>query len=366
MTPIGWSPDGRHMAFVREDLGRGVFELVLAEADGANPRVLTTRKHPAFFDSLSLISQPSVRPAWSLDGRVIAVPGALRSPDFQEQIVFVDSTSGAEQALPVQGAGAVYGLDWIDAGSLVLDQVVETGGPSQLWRLAYPSGAVTRLTNDLGSYVDVSITAARDSLVTTKTDRRVAIWVSDGSGANAKEVVPATQSSGNGGRRDMGGGSPAVHEHDWRPPIDFEHRPGWWYISGGRHSRVCSDLDLRRQDGCIQIDRSSAPRALEGHRWGSPRAAVERASRLAQRDTRRSLGHLLVGIRRRAVPVDGVDRRRHARSVDERVRLGAHAVAGRQGGGIRNSGRSGPPCVRNLQPARLLAAAIRAPATRWR
>jgi Tol biopolymer transport system component len=32
--------------------------------------------------------------------------------------------------------------------------------------------------------------------VTTKTDRRVAIWVTDASGANAKEVVPATQSSG--------------------------------------------------------------------------------------------------------------------------------------------------------------------------
>ena len=40
------------------------------------------------------------------------------------------------------------------------------------------------------------MTATRDSLVTTKTDRRVAIWVSDGSGANAKEIVPATPSSG--------------------------------------------------------------------------------------------------------------------------------------------------------------------------
>ena len=125
---------------------------------------------------------------------VIAVPGALSLPDNQQQIVFVDSTSGAEQAVPVQGVA--YGLDWLDAGSLVLDQAAELFGPSQLWRLAYPSGAVTRLTNDLGSYVDVSLTAARDSLVTTKTDRRVAIWVSDGSGANVKEVVPATPSSG--------------------------------------------------------------------------------------------------------------------------------------------------------------------------
>jgi serine/threonine protein kinase len=193
-TPIGWSSDGRQMAFVRSDRGRGVTELVLAEADGGNPRVLAMRKIPAGFDSLSLVAAPSVRPAWSLDGRVIAVPGNLRSPDPQAQVVFVDRTSGAEQAVPVQGT--VYGLEWLDAGALVLDQAAEYQGPSQVWRLAYPSGAVTRLTNDLGSYLDVSLTAARDSLVTTKTDRRVAIWVSDGSGTNAKEVVPATQSSG--------------------------------------------------------------------------------------------------------------------------------------------------------------------------
>jgi Tol biopolymer transport system component/predicted Ser/Thr protein kinase len=192
-TPIGWSPDGRHMAFVRVDLARGSTELVLADADGGNPRVLATRNNPAWFDSLGLGSNPSVRPAWSLDGRLIAVPGALRAPTLQ-QIVFVDTTTGAEHALPVQGA--VFGLDWLDAGSLVLDQRAELGAPSQLWRLAYPSGAVTRLTNDLASYVDVSVTAARDSLVTTKTDRRVAIWVSDGSGANAKEVVPSSQASG--------------------------------------------------------------------------------------------------------------------------------------------------------------------------
>jgi dipeptidyl aminopeptidase/acylaminoacyl peptidase len=110
--------------------------------------------------------------------------------------VFVDFSTGTEQAVPLRGAGTVYGLDWLDRDSLVLNQEVEVGGGSQLWRLAYPSGAVTRLTNDLTSYVDMSLTAARDSLATTKTDLRVAIWVSEASGANGKEVVPPLQSSG--------------------------------------------------------------------------------------------------------------------------------------------------------------------------
>jgi Tol biopolymer transport system component len=110
--------------------------------------------------------------------------------------VFVDFSTGNEQAVPLQGEGIVLGLDWLDRDSLVLNQAVEYGGLSQLWRLEYPSGAVTRLTNDLTSYQDVSLTAARDSLATTKTDLRVAILVSDRSGANAKEVVPAQQSSG--------------------------------------------------------------------------------------------------------------------------------------------------------------------------
>jgi Tol biopolymer transport system component len=39
------------------------------------------------------------------------------------------------------------------------------------------------------------VTATRDSLVTTKTDGRVAIWVSDGSEGNPKEIVPAILSS---------------------------------------------------------------------------------------------------------------------------------------------------------------------------
>ena len=50
-TPIGWSPDGRHMAFVRIlSTDRGSSALVVADADGGNPRVLAVRRRPAGFD----------------------------------------------------------------------------------------------------------------------------------------------------------------------------------------------------------------------------------------------------------------------------------------------------------------------------
>ena len=190
-SPIGWSPDGRHMAFVRANLQGGSSSLVVAEADAGNQRELAVRSNPAAFDSLSLTSRPDFRPAWSMDGRVIAVPGSVRTAGaFQQQIVLVDAATGAEQAQPVPG-GTGSGLDWLDAGSLVVNQSSEQGALTQLWRFAYPSGVVTRFTNDLSSYLGMSLTAVRDSLVTTRVEGRVVIAVGDGAGGNLKEVSAA-------------------------------------------------------------------------------------------------------------------------------------------------------------------------------
>src|SRR5439155_26040841 len=62
-------------------------------------------------------------------------------------------------------------------------------GPEQLWRFSYPDGRLSRLTNDLNDYTGVSLTAARDALVTTRSDPRVAIWVGDAAAAQGSDVV---------------------------------------------------------------------------------------------------------------------------------------------------------------------------------
>jgi hypothetical protein len=71
----------------------------------------------------------------------------------------------------------------------VLSAASEIGAPAQLWRLSYPGGQLSRLTNDLSNYTGVNLTSDRAGLVTGRSDVRLSIWVGDGSGRNGTEVV---------------------------------------------------------------------------------------------------------------------------------------------------------------------------------
>jgi Tol biopolymer transport system component len=184
-SPIEWSPDGRQMAFVRINLADNSTALVVADADGGRERVLSTRQRPASFIGL-FADGVNVRPAWSPDGRLIAL---FADDGFQLQVVFVDAGSGSElAALDAHGSLNPHGLTWLDSESLVLSQPAQEGGPIQLWRMSYPDGAVSRLTNDLSSYLGASLAADRSILVTLRSDTRAALWVGDASGTPGAEV----------------------------------------------------------------------------------------------------------------------------------------------------------------------------------
>jgi serine/threonine protein kinase len=57
-SAIGWSPDGRRMAFVRVDVAANTSQLVVADADGRNERVLVTRQAPSYLVSVWIVGAP--------------------------------------------------------------------------------------------------------------------------------------------------------------------------------------------------------------------------------------------------------------------------------------------------------------------
>jgi hypothetical protein len=118
-SAVGWSPDGRHMAFVRWDQG-GV-----GRVDGRR-----RRRRESSRDRHAAQSR-SVRPLHAVDSTDcpprMVIGWSRHSRPWCGSRANVPRTHrvrgqqhGAEQAVPVQRA--VYGLDWLDPRSLVLNQ----------------------------------------------------------------------------------------------------------------------------------------------------------------------------------------------------------------------------------------------------
>jgi eukaryotic-like serine/threonine-protein kinase len=196
-TRPGWSPDGQKMAFVRVDVAADTDSLVIADADGRNPRALTTRRRPnnGYISLFNTAPNPP-RPAWSPDGRVIALFG-FESAAIKTEVVFVDVATGAETIRPAKGGFVPQGIAWLGPSSLLLSQPKFNGSRVQLWRMSYPDGQVTPLTNDLSSYRGVDIAADRSSVVTSRSETRVAIWIGDATNPSTalgtsrfSEIVP--------------------------------------------------------------------------------------------------------------------------------------------------------------------------------
>jgi serine/threonine protein kinase len=188
----GWSADGRQMAFVR-DLSKGTADptaLIAADPAGSHERVLAVRRRPFFFNLIPVNSSVQ-QPAWSPNGATIALPAsdaAAAVSSGREHLVAVDLATKAERLLPVDGVLST--LAWLTDVSLVLSRRAWQSATFQLWRLSYPEGKLSRLTNDLNSYAGVSVTSDRGSLVTAQRVSHSSIWVGNRLATQGAEVVP--------------------------------------------------------------------------------------------------------------------------------------------------------------------------------
>jgi Tol biopolymer transport system component len=190
-SAIGWSPDGHHFAFVRGKAPEGTTSIVVADADGSHERVLAHRQLPMQFVSLMLADRPSIRPAWSPNGRVVAVPGVgTHGSPLAADVDFIDVATGSEHVVSIP-SNRVRGLTWIDESAVLLNAPPheQITAHLQMLRLAFPSGKISKVTNDTQDYIGVSMTADRTNFVSARAQGRIEIWIGDGNGLRFEEAA---------------------------------------------------------------------------------------------------------------------------------------------------------------------------------
>ena len=182
-SPPTFSPDGRQFAFVWVNPGIGESVVMLANADGSGERRLAVRKAPAYYNPY--------RPAWSPDGTMIAVSAGTSAGSLPETVVAVAVADGSDKPLTAHKWLAAKSLSWLSDGSGLALQATDadSAGRDQLWLVAYPSGQVRRITNDLNSYSDLTLSADSSALVTVQRDQLTSLWVApEGDARRARQT----------------------------------------------------------------------------------------------------------------------------------------------------------------------------------
>lgn len=190
-TPVTFSPDGDRLAFVRLQLTDKSTSLVIARADGSQPVNLLTLNRPQALKSHGFYSSG---PAWSPDGNVIAVPAQNISGSSPMDVLAVEVKDGTFHAINKQSWSLIEKLIWRPDGTgLIMNAIQKDPSRLQLWRLSYPAGDSSQLTNDPNSYVNLSATTNFSSILVTKLERLSSTWIVDLKSGSIPKQIPSTK-----------------------------------------------------------------------------------------------------------------------------------------------------------------------------
>jgi DNA-binding winged helix-turn-helix (wHTH) protein/Tol biopolymer transport system component len=158
-TNPAFSPDEKRMAYLVWHGETGNFQLVVADADGTNSRVVFTGPLPAPDD-----------PAWAGDDNVVVV--CLRERDgVQGELAAIDLNTGIRRIF-YTSKNVMRTPRWVPGGKGLLFRYAAPEGVNwQIGYVSYPEGKFHPITTDTNSYASrISVTADGSAFATTQRD----------------------------------------------------------------------------------------------------------------------------------------------------------------------------------------------------
>jgi Tol biopolymer transport system component/DNA-binding winged helix-turn-helix (wHTH) protein len=183
-SAVSFSPDGSEFAFIRNDKTAGESSLMISSIAGDSVRSIASRKLPNLYPT-------GKRPAWSPDGRSIAVIGRNTDEKFL-RVLLVDIGDRSERPLSNENWSAVQDVAWLANSNklLVTAQDDINFGPLQLWKVSTLDGTAEKVSRELQSYVGLSVDQNASTLVSTRNEAFQNIWVQQGKDfPSAKQII---------------------------------------------------------------------------------------------------------------------------------------------------------------------------------
>ncbi len=183
-APIGFSPDGSQIVYLRGMPDPQQVEVHIASADGTGDRLLVSLPaYAVFFWGAN----------WSPDGKSIAV-STLQSGKDTKFVLKIIRVADASVTTIYSDPDFLGRPVWLpDGGSLLVPIGKVKENRAQLWDISYPKGELNRFTNDLtnyGPYLDLT----RDGRMLVALDRNQVsnIWsLPEGKTSQAKQITSA-------------------------------------------------------------------------------------------------------------------------------------------------------------------------------
>lgn len=169
-STIGFAPDGRNIAFVRFFPTKGEWAVMLKDLGSGNERVLISRNLPYTIFRSGF-------PAWSPDGRTLAIIEQTPNSTNISRLLLVDAATGDATTIKTVQLVQIEQVVWLPENSGLLVTGRENNRFFQLWRMSLPDGELRKITNDLNNYRSVSVSADGKNLVARQFTTFSHIWM---------------------------------------------------------------------------------------------------------------------------------------------------------------------------------------------